>query len=203
MNYNQQIVQKQNLVEANQKFEEAKQAKQNEDAEIKSNEESVKKNFNEIVKKRDTFMDSITDNENLQESITQMCNHLKEFTGSTGVYVVSLSQKTRMAKDSDKIEEVLTTDAKTLKFFATNDDHTFLLKKDHDINTLTGGLFEKKNTGEDAVEETGEEGEAKAVKKLIYYDDKDNELGETLTEEQKKDMEELFIPEVIANDKVR
>lgn len=108
-----------------------------------------------------------------------------------------------MAKDGDKVEEVLTTDAKTLKFFATNDDHAFLLKKDHDINTLTGQLFEKKNTGEDAGEDAGEEGEAKAVKKLIYYDDKNSELGETLTEEQKKEMEEFFIPEVIANDKVR
>lgn len=112
-------------------------------------------------------MDSITDNENLQEAITHMCDHLKEFTGSTGVYVVSLAQKTRMAKDSDKIEEVLTTDAKTLRFFASNNDHTFLLKKDHDINTLTGQLFEKKNVGEDAQEDAGEEGEAKAVKKLI------------------------------------
>jgi len=40
------------------------------------------------------------------------------------------------------------------------------LKKDHDINTLTGGLFEKKNVEEQA-DDTGEEGEAKAVRKLI------------------------------------
>jgi len=160
-------VQKDKLKEANKIFEQAKKSKQDADTQLKSKEEEVKKNLSEIQKKRDTFMDTITDNENLQESITHMCNHLKEFTGATGVYVVSLAQKTRMAKDGDKIEEVLTTDAKTLKFFATNDDHTFLLKKDHDINTLTGQLFEKKNTGEDAVEDAGEEGEAKAVKKLI------------------------------------
>jgi hypothetical protein len=76
------------------------------------------------------------------------------------------------------------------------------LKKEHDINTLTGGLFEKKVTEEQA-DDAGEEGEAKAVKKLIYYDEKNDELGETLSDEQKKSMEELFVPEVIANDKIR
>lgn len=77
-----------------------------------------------------------------------------------------------------------------------------MLKKEHDINTLTGGLFEKKVTEEQA-DDAGEEGEAKAVKKLIYYDEKNDELGETLSDEQKKSMEELFVPEVIANDKIR
>lgn len=166
LNHNQQLVQKENRKKANEQFEAAKSLKKSQDEQNNQILLSKKNNNDSIVSKRDKFFDSIESNENIQESLTNMCNHLQEFTQATGVYVVSLTQKSRKAKETDKIEEVLTTDLKTLKFYATNDNHKFLLKKEHDINTLTGSLFEKKATEEQA-DDAGEDGEAKTTKKLI------------------------------------
>lgn len=116
MNHNQQLVKKEQLKKANEQFEETKAVKKRQDELLNDQAESIKKNNESILNKRDKFFDSIENNENLQESLTNMCNHLKEFTGATGVYVVCQTLKSRVAKETDKIEETLTTDLKTIKF---------------------------------------------------------------------------------------
>lgn len=59
--------------------------KKAQDQKISQEADAIKNNNDSIINKRDKFFDSIENNENLQESLTNMCNHLKEFTSATGV----------------------------------------------------------------------------------------------------------------------
>ena len=104
LNHNQQLVQKENRKKANEQFEEAKSLKKSQDDQNNQILLSKKNNNDSIVSKRDKFFESIESNENIQESLTSMCNHLQEFTQATGVYVVSLTQKSRKAKETDNLD---------------------------------------------------------------------------------------------------
>jgi len=75
------------------------------------------------------------------------------------------------------------------------------LQKEHDVKSLTGQLFFSKKEEEEApVEE--EEG-VKVKAKVTYFDEDSPELKPVLGEEDRESFNELFVPEVIANDKVK
>lgn len=130
----------------------------------------------------------------------KVCEHVKEYCKASGAQFVLHTRPAKKAKDSDPIDDVVyTSDTHIIKFQATNEDHKYLLQTEHNINTLTGGLFEKKNKDEEP-EVKDEEEETKVKVKTIYQDDESEELGSVI--EQGKDFEELYVPEVIANDKI-
>jgi len=112
-----------------------------------------------------------------------------------------MTKQTRRAKDTDSIEENLQGDGLALRFIATSSNQKWLLQKEHDINSLTGQLFAPKKEEEEKPEE--EEEGSKAKSKTIYYDEDSPELQPVLTEEDRDSFTELFVPEVIANDKVK
>jgi len=81
-----------------------------------------------------------------------------------------------------------------------------MLKHEQAVDSITGSMFEKKAEGEGAGGEGGEEGEEGGDKKRKagkYFNDADADLAkQVIQEEDKEDFENMFIPEVIANDKI-
>lgn len=97
-----------------------------------------------------------------------VCEHIKNYVHATGVYFVHQQKATRKSRDVDSIEENLfNNEVNALRFYATNKDHTFLLKEEHDMNSITGSLFEKKQE-EVVAEDEEQEGGVKVKSKVRY-----------------------------------
>lgn len=86
---------------------------------------------------------------------------------------------------------------------AADDVHQFMLENEQGTDSVVGSMFEKK--AEEGVEQPEEEvaegDKKKKVGKQFNEDDPDLKL-QVIPEESKEDFENLFIPEVIANDKI-
>lgn len=69
-----------------------------------------------------------------------------------------LTKQSVKSKPTDSIfESVLNQEVPKLRFYATCHDHTFLMKHESDLNTVTGSLFEKKVDEAPVVEDENEE----------------------------------------------
>eukprot|EP00801_Mesodinium_rubrum_P001412 Mrub_01412.p1 GENE.Mrub_01412~~Mrub_01412.p1 ORF type:complete len:647 (-),score=163.56 Mrub_01412:7-1947(-) len=158
-----------------------------------------------ITDKREAFLSDLDKSENIMNDLNIVSDHIKEYTSSTGVYFSKVSIKAKKCDESEHSYDVSSTTEKNVRFIAADADHQYMLKNEQPVDTVTGGLFEKKAEGETGAEANEEEGEGADKKKKAgkYFNDADADLGkQVIPEENKEDYESTFIPEVISNDKI-
>jgi len=124
------------------------------------------KEKNDINNVRNKYVEFVEKSDSVVSNLDLVCEHLKEYTNATGVYIVKYTKKQKKANDNDPCEESVFTNENTLRFVATNKDHRFLLTEEPNLDSIVGNLFEKKENDQDKEVEEEENQQKNKLKSI-------------------------------------
>jgi len=129
----------QERLESARRTREDKVAEEQQELQLQHERQAQQDSFNQgIHKKRTDFLESFRRNDHGVENLNPLCEHIQEFVGATGFYVVRATHQIRLAEEEDPLGTSLKNEeVPSLRFVASNSDHEFLLKSEHDVHSLT------------------------------------------------------------------